>query len=370
MSLPIDSARYTSEPYTAPRPVKVLFWLLLGVTSVILAEVVSFSAPLAFFDVWGVLVVFPLYTLHALVLSWIVFRPNRPTINALFLAGVIFGMYEAYITKVVWQPTWGEMTWIAGGIYLVQSAILVLFWHPIMAFVLPLMVVEGLFTTSHETLDSLPQRLRRMLCGRAAPLVVAIFALYCGLYQGMNSPSAGASLLSGIASGLVFGALALLWQWVTRRQAYTLRALLPSRRQAIFLGILLLFNYLWQGILIRPEALPRTPGPHLTVLGMYLALGVLLYLNIKHAPALSQTYGIETTTSLTLSNETCSARRISWKLALLFWIVFSLTSAFATSVKPAACLVVLLSWVFGIGIGLLILVRSAVAPGHVGDGHG
>lgn len=61
------------KPGYVPFPIKLLFWLLLGITSVILAEVVSFSSPFPFFDDWGLTAVFPLYALHILVLAWIIF---------------------------------------------------------------------------------------------------------------------------------------------------------------------------------------------------------------------------------------------------------------------------------------------------------
>ena len=38
------------ESRNIPRRVKLLFWLLLGALSVILAEVVSFASPFPFFD--------------------------------------------------------------------------------------------------------------------------------------------------------------------------------------------------------------------------------------------------------------------------------------------------------------------------------
>jgi len=87
---------------------RALFWVLWGAISVILTEVVSFSSPFPFFTLWGVLVVFPLYTLHVLVLSWLIFRPKRLNLNILLLAGALLGMCEAYVTKVLWKPTWGD----------------------------------------------------------------------------------------------------------------------------------------------------------------------------------------------------------------------------------------------------------------------
>jgi hypothetical protein len=333
---------------------------MLGAASVILAEVVSYSSPFPFFDGWGLLVVFPLYTLHTLVLAWVVFRAKRITFTTLFLAGAIFGLYEAYITKVLWAPTWGDTVWLVGGLSIVQTAVLVLYWHPLMAFIAPLMVSEGAFTVSPEALSSLPKFLHRLVSGRSAILPALAFAIFCGFTQGANSPSAAISLLSGLASAIIYGALALVWRRTTHGRTYRLRELLPSKREAIFLGALLLINYLWQGLLIRPDAIPRTLEPHLTVWGIYLFLGTLLVFTIRRAGMPAQTVCDETPITLPLPEEIRTAPLISWKPVALFWIVFPLTSAIATLIKPVAVLVVLSSWAIGVGMGFFIIARAAI----------
>lgn len=57
-----------------------------------------------YFEALGILAIMPLYTLHILVLSYVVFNIGRPRFYTLLSAGIIFGMYEAYITKVLWSP--------------------------------------------------------------------------------------------------------------------------------------------------------------------------------------------------------------------------------------------------------------------------
>jgi hypothetical protein len=100
----------------------LLYWLLLGTLSVVLAEGVSFSFPLPFFSLYGLLVVYPLYTLHALVLCSLIFGQKRASIPLLYLAGMLVGLYEAYMTKVLWLPTWGqEWTFIIGGAYMMHT---------------------------------------------------------------------------------------------------------------------------------------------------------------------------------------------------------------------------------------------------------
>ena len=86
----------TGEPSTRMR---VFFWFILGSLSLLFAEVVSGSQIYAFFTLANWLMVFPLYTLHTLALWTLVFRYGRGRFRALFPAGAIFGLYEAYIAR-------------------------------------------------------------------------------------------------------------------------------------------------------------------------------------------------------------------------------------------------------------------------------
>lgn len=334
--------------------IKLMFWLLLGVLSVILAEVVCFSSPFPFFDGWGLAVVLPLYGLHTLVLAWLVFRTKRLNLYSLFLAGALFGLYEAYITKVLWQPTWGDVQWQAGGIYLMQSAVLVFYWHPWMAFILPLGVGEALFTRSHYIWDCLPEVWQKRLSGKRAPWTAAVFAGVCGVVQGLNATAIWTSVLSILSSGLVLGGLSLIWRYAARGKQYTLRDLLPSGKEGGILAGLLLLFYLVFGALIRPEALPRNLGPHLTIWVLYGVFGGLLALNLKRAPALASSV-VGKTEDLEQSNVGYSG---FWKLALLFWGVFLLVSILASWIKPVDTLLVLLSWFGGVGLGIALVARS------------
>ncbi|MFO7944382.1 MAG: hypothetical protein R6U51_08825 [Anaerolineales bacterium] len=67
-----------------------------------------------YFHAWGLLVVVPLYGLHILVLAHLVYRSPQPHFPSLIFAGMLFGLYEAYLTKVLWDPPWGEALIIGG----------------------------------------------------------------------------------------------------------------------------------------------------------------------------------------------------------------------------------------------------------------
>lgn len=106
MSTTTAAVTYVSGVLSVRRRLPV--WLLLACTSVWLAEVTATSSRFPFLTVWGWTVLVPLYGLHAMLGGWLVLRANRVTWPLVYLPGVQFGLYEAYITKVLWDPTWSK----------------------------------------------------------------------------------------------------------------------------------------------------------------------------------------------------------------------------------------------------------------------
>lgn len=244
-----------------------LFWLLVAAASSFFAEVVSGSFPFPFFKAWGLFVILPLYGLHSLVLAAIVFQHGRPRLHVLFLAGVLFGLYEAYITKVLWSPPWGAWGHIAG-IAPVATATLILWWHPFMSFIFPLLLVELFASSSTSVIAGLPPAWRARL---ARPRTLYALAAYLGFLQSASLPPGGA-LLSGASGLLVLGFLLVLWRRFGDASS-TLDDLLP-RGRAFWVAVAgLALVYLFGLFALRPEAIPG-PGPQLTVWLLY-ALAIL-----------------------------------------------------------------------------------------------
>jgi hypothetical protein len=262
----------TYVPVALPLRAKLVTWLLLACTSVWLAEVTATSSRFPFVTLEGWVMLVPLYGLHSLLGGWLVMRARRVTWPVVYLPGVLFGLYEAYITKVLWDPTWAKADWHwqAGGLYLAQTAILVLFWHPVFAFILPLTLVERAATGSSEILDVLPRPLR-WLAGTRWGLVV--LGLLAGTYSAI-----GASWLVALGSAATSVVVVLVLREVVVRvgPAPSLRAVLPSNRQAAWLALLLVLGYVVLGVGIRRESLPSVWPGQVTVWVMY-ALVIGLY---------------------------------------------------------------------------------------------
>jgi len=343
-----------TESAGAPsRRVKLFFWVLLGSFSVFFTEVVSGSDMFPFFHPWGLLVILPLYTLHIVVLSSIVLKRGNVRFSVLFLAGAIFGMYEAYVTKVLWSPTWGAPMVSVGGLALMETIVLVLWWHPFMAFVVPLFVAETMLTGSSQVFGGLPGRVQRLLAGqRTRGATVLLFGLLCGAFQSHNSPSILQSLLSGLLTTVLISALAWFWRTRTVGREYTIDQLLPGRRELLVLSLLLAAGYVITGVVIRPDALPGLES-QLIVWMIYAGLFGLLFLGLRRLPG----------------ERACPAviaPRALGKLWPAFALVFTLTSA-ACGLLPASwqSTFLLISWAAGgvLGIARLCLAVRRVLGG-------
>lgn len=269
--LPIDVPALPSGPTKGQR---YLFWLILAFLSAFFAEVISGSFPYPFVHPLGLVMVVPLYGLHTLVLAYVVFKVGRPRFSTLFIAGCIFGMYEAYITKVLWNPPWetlAEPTMRLGGVAIMELGVIAFCWHPFMAFIVPLAVAMVL-TSSRGMMEAMPERLERWLRHRQWALLLAL-AVWSGLVMGSQVTPVTAVLANVTALVVMFFILHHFMERTGGR--YTMEQLLPDRREAMWLLGGLLLYYGITGPLMRPEALPGF-GPQLLIALMYALLFVLL----------------------------------------------------------------------------------------------
>jgi hypothetical protein len=185
-------------------------------------------------------------------------------------------MYEAYITKVLWISFRPEGPFLAvSGIALFETIILVLFLHPLLAFVVPMFFTEILCTSSSEIAQGLPARAQGFVRQHPARAIGLLMALL-GLMQFVNSPSVLKSFLSGAGNSLVLG-LALLWWRRTGGASFSLRELLPGPKGMRNFGILLLCFYLFWGFAIKPKSIPAVWPGQLTIWLIYAGLGWVFF---------------------------------------------------------------------------------------------
>jgi hypothetical protein len=260
-----------------PNKYQWLFWIILACFSTYFAEVFSGSDMFPYFHIWGILVVVPLYGLHILTLASLVFRSPQPRFSSLVFAGMIFGLYEAYITKVLWSPPWGDPV-IVAGIAHIETLVLVFWWHAWFSFIIPLLVAEKLLSNSTSLGRSLPGKLGIFFNSWGGLAAVMVFG---GLFQSINSPSVRESLLSGVSTTGVLVILVLIWKRVTRDQSSSMAKLLPNRRQFKWLMIPMAIMYLAMGVFLRTDSYPGLIG-HLTIWILYGGSFYLLYKSQKN----------------------------------------------------------------------------------------
>jgi hypothetical protein len=117
--------------------------LLVGLIVLICAEVFSGASLRAgLWNPWTLLVTYWLYFAHFFLLTTLAVRTGRTSLSSLYLWGVLFGLYESWITKVIWTGYDGNGKFAMGhiGPYGFSEISMVFIYHPVASFILPLAV--------------------------------------------------------------------------------------------------------------------------------------------------------------------------------------------------------------------------------------
>jgi hypothetical protein len=140
--VPADPAPEGISSEASPSRI-LLARLSIGMVVLIFAEVFSgASLRPGLWNPWTVLVTFWLYFAHFFFFTTLAVRTRRTSLSALYLWGVLFGLYESWITKVIWNGYAGDGTFAMGhiGPYGFSEISMVFFYHPVVSFILPLAV--------------------------------------------------------------------------------------------------------------------------------------------------------------------------------------------------------------------------------------
>ncbi|MBN2177293.1 MAG: hypothetical protein JW722_06510 [Demequinaceae bacterium] len=254
--------------------------LLITVLSIGLAEVTCASAPwgLVFPPQWILLV--PVYGAQTLLVAAIVLRVNqRPTLLALWCAGVVMGLYEFYITHVLWDQPWDDIV-STGLVEVPELLVISMVWHPFMSVILPILLAEQIMVESPTLASALPPRVRR-LGSRAAWVVLILFA-----FQSAGHYSQGAPWIAPLA---LVASVPVVWGTIrlTRRvgKSATLADVMPTRLGII--GLVACLTVLF-GLFIAlanvetEERGPISGGRQLMALGLYALFVLLTARNLRH----------------------------------------------------------------------------------------
>ena len=263
---------------------RFLFLLLLSMISVFFAEVISGSMKYPLLDLWGYFVVIPLYGLHTIILLYIIIRNNenkKILFSTLYFAGVLFGLYEAYITKVLWVGL-SDDSFIFIQLSVIDFIVLVFFWHPIFSFIIPSLVFEKLMTNTNYIYQGLPKLMKRLLDNKVG---IAILFIVVGIFSAFNGVSLEGLFLSLIAMSIPILIIIYLFRKKELHQKYSLSEILPSKRGIIFCSIYLAFIYVFMTFFISFEVL--TLSNQIVIWANYLIFGLIFYkkvINNTHEP--------------------------------------------------------------------------------------
>jgi hypothetical protein len=234
-----------------------------------------------------------LYFLHFFLFANLAVRTRRTSLRALYLWGVLYGLYEGPLTKVIWAGFEADGRFaLAGdgftgellGHGLVEMS-MALLWHPFVSFLLPLCAATLLMP---ELRRLFPEIGRLLAGGRAARLLrayaVATFALTlpAGLSFAHGALTPAYVLLTW---AVVLGLLALAHRSSARRMLQPgmgYHVLMFQGRGHILAWSLFVLMYVVFYFGLRAEALPPAKVQLLT-LGFYLLTG----LAIRRTPAVA-----------------------------------------------------------------------------------
>jgi len=254
-------------------------------------------------------------------------------------------MYEAYLTKVVWTSysADGPMLTVAG-IALFETLLLVLFWHSVLAFMLPVFVAETCLTRSREIVGLLPGWVRRR-----GKILLVLLLLWGGLFTSVNSPSVVRSVLSTFGSGAVVLVLMLVWKR-TGGARYEMRDLLPGQRGRVTVAVFMGLMYVGYTRILEWDKLPGR-GPQVTVWVIYAGLIGLLIRNLRRSR--DRQVG-------------ASALRVGWKMPVLFLLMYVAAAIIGELLRLEIPLIIVsfVSIVFPGAFLLYVSIRDANPDGQ------
>jgi hypothetical protein len=318
--------------------------------STYIAEVTVGSAPFPFFDPFSILVAVPLYTLHILVLGTLVVRGRKVTLASLFVGGIIFGLYEAYITKVIWDPYWEfGITVHVADVAVIQTIILILWYHNFFAFIIPLFVAETYLSSSRKIFQALPVRVRSWFGEGRLMRTILMLAIAFGMLQAASGHGPAISLVSVGVGGLLIFSLCHIFRSAANGTSYTIDELLPDKAQfRILLALLLVFYAIFTPLLL-PENMPGLIG-HVSVILMYVGAFLLLR-------SLLRANGEEVARA-GIPHHIGHMIDLSEKRVLIFLAAYTATATIMGFVAVLAGLVTICIHIAGVTLGVIILSRA------------
>lgn len=321
--------------------------LQIGLVVLICTEVFSgASIQVGLWHPWTWLVTYWLYFAHFFFFTTLAVRTGRTSLAALYLWGVLFGLYESWITKVIWSGyrANGELALGAIGPYGLSEISMVLFFHPVAAFILPLAVACLLYPSLRGLFPGLAWLSGR---GKLARAVQAYLAISFVSVMAMNS--GGPVRFSENVAFILAVLLLVSWRARATFSSENARPLVVFGRRG-FVG-LCIYLVLLYGIAYRAlnyQALPSIPVQLLTFVFYALAAGGI-WAHRKREPL----------SGFAVQVEPRELRLVKTLFVLMLVLALALSTIRGTKVIQLAALLSLVVWPY---LGFL-LAAAALADG-------
>jgi hypothetical protein len=293
---------------------------------------------------------------HLLLLINLAMIFKRTSLSQLYLWGVFFGLYESWITKVIWAgyiastPMWGTFL----GFSVFELFVIVFFWHPIMSFIVPILTFEILSGTAREAGGWVFASHLPILFKKKRNWVIFLFIMI----MGSAFLTVGSKANFAVADLTILGSLILIFipYWLASKKFapfFSIRSLKLGRLGLAILVLYMFGLYVWAFFSLLPERIAPLPTILLTVC-IYAFIVALLFMS---KPADERTLeGVTQSTALFRTRE----------LVFLFAIFIVMTTIF--SFLPAADFVVffVINYsMFGAGMALLIIAFMMVVKRRI-----
>lgn len=236
------------------------------------AEVFSGASQAWFINGWGLLVTLPLYLFHVLFFLWIALKQNKISLSQLYFLGIVFALYESWITKVLWAgymdstgPGFGSVLGVGIG----EFSILTFIWHPIMSFIIPILVFEILTGKVHESHFNLLKKSKKK-----TTLIIIMLILLSSFIANGN----GFNIIS--ANSAFIGTMALIAGLYFLSKEADLKTFEFGRKSfigiCIYLGLLYVVTFLF----LLPERIPTDIASYTAIIAFYM-IAIFLFVNSK-----------------------------------------------------------------------------------------
>nr|WP_321496729.1 hypothetical protein [uncultured Methanolobus sp.] len=248
---------------------KIYSILLIGLLSMFFAEVFSGASTMWFLDPWGIFLTLPLYMFHVLFFLWIAMEYKKISIYQLYLFGMIFALYEAWITKVLWagyMDSAGPGLGTFMGIAVAEYSILVFFWHPVMSFLVPILVFQVLTGRVFSGHEVFLRKSRRSLV--FISIAIILLSNFIGNGNSFNIFTANIS---------VIGTLLLVFLARKASMGSDISSLHLKKKHFLIVTAYLLILYIATFFALLPEKLPVTVLPYASIILSYVVIVGLLF---------------------------------------------------------------------------------------------